>query len=160
MNFYEIRQVYARNMSSLERQWKEHPTMIDPYFYDWASIFTPVEEAMWGEIRAASLPMFPQVPVLNYFVDFGNPFVKVAIECDGAQWHGGERDAKRDHRLNQEGWTIYRLPGYVCKKTLPCPAELKELNLDKDEFNDRVHAYNTTTARSVVMRIKAKHFER
>jgi hypothetical protein len=158
MKFNEIRQAYAKNMASLHKQWKDSPYMIDPYFYDWASIFTPIEEAMWGEIRSAGLPMFPQVPVLNYFVDFGNPFVKVAIECDGADWHDAERDAERDRKLKNEGWIIYRVPGSVCLKSLPCPAELKELDLDEDEFLNRVHAYNTTTARSVVMRIKEKHF--
>jgi len=84
--------------------------------------------------------------------------VKVAIECDGAEWHDAERDAERDRKLKNEGWTIYRVPGSVCLKSLPCPAELKELELDEEEFLTRVHAYNTTTARSVVMRIKEKHF--
>jgi very-short-patch-repair endonuclease len=159
MKFNEIRKVYADHMPSLTEQYKEDPHKVDPYIYDWASIFTPIEESMWSEIRAADLPMFPQLPVFNYFLDFANPFVKVAIECDGSQWHDAKRDAGRDKKLREAGWTVYRVPGKVCNRVLLCPAELKELELDETELANRVHDYLTTTARSVVFAIKRKHFE-
>jgi len=159
MKFNEIRKAYADHMPDLQKQWEEDPSKVDPYIYDWASIFTPIEESMWAEIRAVGLPMFPQVPIFNYFLDFANPFLKVAIECDGAKWHDPVKDAKRDRKLREDGWTIYRVPGKVCNRVLLCPAELKELELDEDEFARRVQEYMTSTARSVVFAIKRKHFE-
>lgn len=158
MKFKEIRKAYAQNMQSLTKQYKQDPHKVDPYIFDWASVFTPIEQSMWSEIRSADLPMFPQLPVFNYFLDFANPFVKVAIECDGAGWHDAEKDAERDKKLRRAGWTVYRIPGHMCNRVLLCPAELKELELDEEEFAQRVHDYMTKTARGVVMAIKQKHF--
>lgn len=160
MKFNEIREAYAKHLPDLKRQWDKDPETVDPYIYDWASVFTPIEESMWAEIRSVGLTMFPQVPVFNYFLDFANPFLKVAIECDGAQWHDPEKDAKRDRKLEREGWTIYRVPGKVCNRVLLCPAELKELELNDHEFAERVHDYMTNTGRSFVVAIKQKHFTR
>ena len=36
---------------------------IDPYEVDWISVFTPIELALWHDIRAADLVMYPQYPI-------------------------------------------------------------------------------------------------
>ena len=73
---------------------------IDPYEVDWVSIFTPIESALWHDIRAAGAVLYPQYPVGRYFVDFANPVAMVAVECDGAAWHQDKaKDAKRDAEL-------------------------------------------------------------
>ena len=76
---------------------------------------TPIERMLWHDIRQEGLILWPQYPVGRYFVDFGNPVAKVAIECDGERWH---RDAKRDARRQAEiealGWTVYRITGRDC----------------------------------------------
>ena len=88
---------------------------IDPYEIDWLRVFTPIEQALWHDIRGANLVMYPQYPVLNFFVDFGNPVAKVAIECDGAAWHQDkDKDARRDEKLRLEGWFVYRISGKNC----------------------------------------------
>jgi len=69
------------------------------------------------------------------------------------------KDAKRDRKLREDGWTIYRVPGKVCNRVLLCPAELKELELDEDELAERVHEYMTNSVHSIVFAIKRKHFE-
>lgn len=92
----------------------------DPYAVaDWPSLFTPIEAALWVDIRCAGLAMWPQFPVGRYFVDFGNPAAKVAIECDGAKFHDAQKDASRDAELNKLGWTVLRVPGWRCKKEAP-----------------------------------------
>jgi hypothetical protein len=159
MEFNAIRKAYAENLSDLKDQWAADPNCVDPYIFDWASVFTPIEEAVWGEIRAAGITMFPQLPVFNYFLDFANPFIKVAVECDGAQWHDAEKDRKRDQKLIADGWTVYRIPGKICNRVLLSPPELKELELSPDEFEQRVHEWMTTTATGVITAIKRKHFE-
>lgn len=89
---------------------------IDPYEVDWVSVFTPIEAALWHDILAADLVMYPQYPVLSYFVDFGNPVAKVAIECDGAAFHQDKaKDAARQQAVEAAGWTVYRISGRACK---------------------------------------------
>jgi very-short-patch-repair endonuclease len=115
--FLEIRRIYARVLPKWMADYKATGRqMHDPYLMDWQ--FTPIEHSVWQDIRCAGLPFFPQMPVLNYFLDFGNPFLKIGIECDGKQWHDKDRDAIRDARLSAEGWEIYRIPGHECKRTV------------------------------------------
>lgn len=89
---------------------------IDLYEVDWLPVFSPIEAALWHDIRAEGLVMYPQFPVLGYFVDFGNPVAKVAIECDGAKWHqDAEADRARQAAIEAQGWTVHRISGRACK---------------------------------------------
>lgn len=76
---------------------------------------TPIESALWRDIRAESMVVYPQYPVGRFFVDFGNPVWRVAIECDGARWHlDGERDAARQMEIERLGWKVFRISGRDC----------------------------------------------
>jgi hypothetical protein len=88
----------------------------DAYLWDHVGgiTLTPIERALWSDIRSLDLVLYPQYPVGRFFVDSGNPVAKVAIECDGKQWHDAARDALRDSRLREMGWTVYRFPGWEC----------------------------------------------
>jgi len=81
----------------------------DPYFYQWK--FTPIEQKAWDLIRIYGGTFYPQVPVKNYFIDFGNPYLKIGLEVDGKQWHDIKKDKKRDYELSKLGWRIYRAKG-------------------------------------------------
>ena len=153
--FREIRRAYKLQMPALKAS-AESADSIDPYFYDWQ--FTPIEDAVWQDIRGFGLPMFPQLPVNKYFVDFGNPFLKIAVECDGKQWHDKQKDNKRDQELMSEGWTIYRIPGNVCKKVLPAPWEIDKEFMEGDEYMNAGNKWFTETATGLVYAIKQKHF--
>lgn len=126
----------------------------DPYFMDWS--FTPIEYAAWQDIRGSGLPMLPQVPVLKYFIDFGDPVKKIGIECDGKAWHDPIKDKKRDKQLSEVGWKIFRIPGHVCKRILTDPWEL-----DKDDphFDKKVHAWFTNTSTGVVYSIRQAYYK-
>ena len=90
---------------------------IDAYAWehDAGISMTPIERAMWSDIRAVGAILYPQYPVGRYFVDFGSPTAKVAIECDGAAYHtDAERDAQRQREIESLGWTVYRLGGKAC----------------------------------------------
>ena len=88
---------------------------VDPYEVDWLMVFTPIENALWYDIRGAGAVLYPQYPVLNYFVDFGNPVAKVAIECDGAAFHRDTaKDEARQRAIEAAGWSVYRLSGKEC----------------------------------------------
>lgn len=89
---------------------------LDPYEWKEGGIrMTPIEAALWHDIRAEGLVLYPQYPVGRYFVDFGNPAAKVAIECDGAAWHlNTDADKLRQASIESYGWSVYRLTGRQC----------------------------------------------
>jgi very-short-patch-repair endonuclease len=115
-------------LDQIRRNYEEHQRAVDlglnswlrgdPYeIADWALLFTPIEAAMWSEIRCSRLPTFwPQLPVGRFYVDFGNPALKVAIECDGKQFHDPIKDAARDVEMSKMGWTVFRIDGAGCLK--------------------------------------------
>jgi hypothetical protein len=86
-----------------------------PYLVDWVSIFTPIEAALWNDIRCVGAVLYPQYPVGRFYVDFGNPVAKVAIECDGIAYHLDKvADAARQREIEAAGWTVYRITGRDC----------------------------------------------
>jgi len=90
---------------------------IDPYEVDWMRVFTPIERALWHDIRCAGAVLYPQYPVGRFFVDFGNPVAKVAVECDGSAFHLDiEKDHRREAEIRALGWGVYRLSGRECKQ--------------------------------------------
>lgn len=91
---------------------------MDPYLWDEIGMIfmTPIEFWLWHDIRNCDAVLYPQYPVGRYFVDFGNPVAKVAVECDGAAYHTDKaKDEARDAELARIGWTVYRAPGWLCK---------------------------------------------
>ena len=94
-----------------------HGYAIDPYEWDMGQgmiHFTPIESAMWSDIRCEGITMYPQWPACGFFLDFANPVAKVAIECDGREFHDPRKDAERDAILAEAGWRVYRIQGYEC----------------------------------------------
>jgi hypothetical protein len=89
---------------------------IDAYTWDNGMLrMTPIEKWLWSDIRDCNAIFYPQYPVGRYFVDFGNPVAKVAIECDGYHYHlDKEKDRLRDEELAQMGWKVYRISGADC----------------------------------------------
>lgn len=107
-----LREIYARQDEEIRHRW---PHMVHPYrAVDWVRVFTPIESLAWNAIRCRGLPLYPQYPVGRYFVDFGDPVYRLAVECDGKQWHDQARDAARDAELRKLGWTIKRFTGRQC----------------------------------------------
>jgi very-short-patch-repair endonuclease len=109
--FYEL--MHSAIMDEPANEWG-----IDPYGWeqDAGISLTPIEAWLWWDIRALDLVLYPQYPVGRFFVDFANPKAKVAIECDGEQFHQDkEKDAKRDAKLRLMGWTVYRISGKDCR---------------------------------------------
>lgn len=106
---------------------------IDPYFFDWK--FTPIENSLWADIRGNGAPFFPQYPVLDYFLDFANPYLKIGIEADGKQWHDREKDKIRDERLLNHGWRIFRVTGKETYVDVPDVGEA-QCDYENDEMSE------------------------
>lgn len=113
----QVRDFYAALtpaiLSTPKNEWAS-----DPYAWDNGMVvLTHIEDWLWADIRACDAVLYPQYPVLNFFVDFANPVAKVAIECDGAAFHQDKsKDAARDQRLRAAGWHVYRITGSDCRK--------------------------------------------
>lgn len=115
-DFQSIRKLYkiadAAIIDHVSNEWA-----VDPYFWDTGAIMlTPIESWLWHDIRALDLVLYPQYPILGFFVDFANPKTKVAIECDGEAYHRDKsKDADRDRKLEDAGWRVYRISGKDCR---------------------------------------------
>lgn len=152
--FQEIRDVYALALPEWQEDYEKTGNMwFDPYLMDWD--FSPIEQLVWCDIRQLAVPFYPQIPVLNYFLDFGNPFLKIGIECDGKEWHDKERDAARDKRLAAEGWMIFRIEGHECVREV----DISGQNLDRAEREaiDR-DKYFGSTSEGIIKAIKLAYF--
>jgi very-short-patch-repair endonuclease len=151
--FKAIRKEYAARMPEWMEVYEATGDMRqDVYFMDWE--FTPIELEVWGDIRCLGLPFFPQLPALNYFLDFGNPFLKIGIECDGKAWHDKEKDRIRDDRLETAGWTIFRIEGHECRRFIVPDDEFQE---EPDYEAWRKHYM--TTSEGVLRAIKQHYFD-
>jgi very-short-patch-repair endonuclease len=112
-----IREHYRRNTMAIYRAGR-NDWGLDPYAWehDAGIILSPIESALWCDLRAVGVVVYPQYPVTRYFVDFANPVARVAIECDGAAYHTDkQRDDARQADIEAEGWTVYRISGRDCK---------------------------------------------
>lgn len=151
--FLAIRAAYAKLLPLWMDEYERTGDMRhDPYFMNWN--FSPIETHVWNEIRTLGLPFYPQVPVLNYFIDFGCPFLKIGIECDGKAWHNAEEDAVRDERLSEEGWMIFRIEGHECFRLIE-PWEI----YDKYERANKIEEYFMTTSEGVLSAIRRKYLD-
>src|SRR2546426_10521825 len=76
---------------------------------------SPIEFELYEAMRREGLAPVPQFCVEGYYVDFAFPDRRIAVEADGAAYHGGdrhERDGHRDWILRRRyGWTVLRFHG-------------------------------------------------
>lgn len=111
--WYSQIQRYYREMWPFVKKTPVHRWATDPYAINWH--FTPIEAALWSDIRSEGAVLYPQHPVGRYLVDFGHPVARVAIECDGKQFHTDKaKDKERQTEIEAYGWTVYRLTGRQC----------------------------------------------
>lgn len=95
----------------------------EAYPVDWTRVFSPIEDATWGELRGFGLPFFPQYPILEFFADFADPIKKIVIECDGKKFHNKQKDTVRDRLMIADGWKVFRIPGSDCARIINSPWE-------------------------------------
>ncbi len=113
-----IKKFYQDNEKSILKSFeKSKKIYYHSYPFDWYLIFTPIESLAWHCIRSKGIVLYPQYPVLNYHLDFANPGLKIGLELDGAEFHDKEKDLKRDKKLRELGWTIFRISGKEMNRT-------------------------------------------
>lgn len=135
-----IRKIWASRLPELEAGRR-----ISPYFIDWR--FTPIEREAWNCIRRIGLRLYPQIPVAQYFLDFGDPRLKIGVELDGKAFHEKVRDKVRDERLWSLGWRIFRIPGRSAFKWEHPPTEPNfagDALHDSYEYNRALETFSRT----------------
>ena len=140
-----IRKAYIEKWTGEQRQ--------DPYkFGPWWEIKTEIERNVWNQIRYLGLEFYPQFPISRYYADFANPFKKICIEVDGKIHQEAavqEKDTRRENYLKNNGWTVYRIPGWKTYR------QKENYVTEENELRDQ---YYTQTAQSVLEAIKDTYF--
>ena len=132
----------------------------DPYFVDWPRLFTPIEGGCWNLIRYYGVNLLPQFPTMGFILDFANPHLKIAVECDGKDWHDEEKDRKRDEKLNSEGWKVYRIKGSEFYKKYKLPCELSEDGICRgsEDYEREFENWIMNTGDGVMCSLKQVYF--
>lgn len=148
-HFRAIERAYAAVLPEWLEEYEATGNMRqDPYLMQWQ--FSPIESTTWGEIRSLALPFYPQVPACGYFLDFANPFLRIAIECDGKEWHDVARDRARDEKLAAAGWMVFRITGGECSR---------EVDPDAGGYRGDVWRHYGTTSAGLLRAIKWAYFD-
>jgi very-short-patch-repair endonuclease len=130
----------------------------NPDFFNWFRIFTPIESRAWCQIRASDcVVLYPQYPVDKYFIDFGNPFLKVGLEVDG-KMHNREKDIIRDENLQKLGWKIFHVAGRECLCEYKSIIEIEEMGGSDQDNYDLFERFYMNTLEGVVKAIGRLYF--
>ncbi len=98
---------------------------IDKYRIPHLESRTPIEKMAFDACVTEGMAMYPEYPVGGFFVDLGNPRLKVGLELDGLEFHQDwVKDSKRDADLWElHGWKIFRCTGSRCNVVYRQPEE-------------------------------------
>jgi hypothetical protein len=155
-----IRACYKHNLPVITDAAKARKRgRIDPYFLDWLQYFTPIEKQAWYSIRAIGVPLYPQFPALDYFIDFANPYYKIGLELDGKDFHDRKRDKIRDQRLfDEEGWRIFRATGKESAAAFKSADEFESWQEGTTEYKEAVGHWLCDTADGLIRSIDLVYF--
>lgn len=160
-----IRAIYALELPRILEA-RARGARTDPYFIDWGAYLSPIEFNAWADIRYIGLPFYPQVPVGRRFVDFGDPYLKIAVELDGKQYHEIEQDRLRDQELWRRGWRTFRITGresYRLRTLDPLTAEWFEKWREDDSeeaANAEVERWQLTCSEGVFDALQQVYYGR
>lgn len=152
----KIRESYEQNMDWII---KEYPKR-DPYaIFNWCAHFTPIEYNVWHDIRCLCLPMYPEFPVENYFIDFADPVKKIGVEVDGKDWHKNIiKDRKRQNELENLGWKIFRIPGVLTFSDRDSFFEDYKFGYDKEADYKKEKEFRNLCSEGILQGIKDEHY--
>ena len=79
------------------------------------------ERFMWSRLRNRQLAGYKfrrQVPIGPYFADFACLSVRLVVEVDGEEHHGGESDRRKTAYLEAHGFQVMRVPVQEIDETM------------------------------------------
>jgi len=88
-------------------------------------IDSPIEEYLWSALEREELTFMAkrQFEIGSYKIDIAFPNAKLAVECDGKEYHRAnvlqlEKDQKRDKYLARKGWRTLRIEGIAIRRDI------------------------------------------
>jgi very-short-patch-repair endonuclease len=98
---------------------------IDKYRIPHLDSRTPIEKMAFNACITEGFAMYPEYPVGRFFLDLGNPRLKIGLELDGLEFHQDwVKDSKRDVELwERHGWKVFRASGARCNVVMRMPEE-------------------------------------
>jgi len=154
-----LRRYYADAMHTIIELAKQSPTVwADIYPFDWK--FNVNEQRLWASIRSHPVVFYPEFPVLDRFIDFGNPFFRVGLEADSVAYHSKDKDIERDQCLREVGWTIFRVPYHESKEVTLDLGEIAELRADDPDLDtdSMLEEFLFTTSDGIVAALEYFYF--
>lgn len=104
---------YSRSMSGIVK------TMMEGF------VESPIEEYLFQALVAHGLDKHcrPQFEIGKKRVDFAFPIARLAVECDGKQYHHTEqqqieKDQERDKYLARKGWRVLHIEGLAIRRNI------------------------------------------
>lgn len=152
----KLRSEYKSHMPQILEVMKNPRRCYKMSCFNWFEVMSPIENLAWMDMREIGLPMMPQLPVLNYFIDFAHPVKKIAIEMDG-KTHDVEKDLIRDTKLYENGWKVYRIKGHECNREIELGYDI-EITMSAYEVENLYKDWITTTGEGIVFAVKQVHF--
>lgn len=144
-----IREEYARRMAELKAAGRTN--ISNPSFIGWAYKWTRNAEQAWFCQKSDGISMFPLFPFLHYFLDFADPFKKIAVLVEEAEnpWLDSEALQEQDSLLTLAGWTVYRIPSQVANtyETSLLPENLQRCPYGEFDDNEQLEEYRDWQAR-------------
>jgi very-short-patch-repair endonuclease len=81
-----------------------------------------IEERLYNALKKEGFNPIPQVRCGPYRIDLALYGYKLAIECDGKEFHSTpeqkKHDAKKNYYLKKNGWKVCRLSGKTINSNL------------------------------------------
>lgn len=152
-----IRQVYMENIGDIMSHFESGAwSTINAHLLDWQIHLSPIEFRAWVYIHSLPIPLYPQFPVFNWFIDFASPYHKIGFECDGKDYHDPVKDKKRDEFLALWGWKIFRVTGKECTSDID-----DELNncYEHEEREQLLEKWYLNSYQGVLTAIAMKYFK-
>lgn len=155
-----FRKIYKFSISQiLDTAEKDISKWAHSYTVDWISFFSPLEHHAWNIIRCqGNIVLYPQFPVLRYFIDFANPYLKIGVELDSKKYHDLNRDRLRDKKLYDKGWKIFRISSRETYNEYKDLTELQELNIEGEKRKEELINWIFNTCDGVIFAIKVIYF--
>ncbi len=124
---------------------------------------SPIEIRVYDMIKAYNLPLLPQYPVKNFFLDFGDPVKKIAIEVDSKTYHLDKlKDEVRQKEIEREGWTFYRIEGKYTYLEIHEYFEIKTggkfEEAQEDEKNEFIHNNMYKNSDCLILYLKDQYY--
>lgn len=94
-----------------------------------------IERRLYNRLWVEGYKMRTQEPCGRYRIDIAIPKYRIAIECDGKEWHSSikqkEHDRKKDRFLRKHGWTVIRFSGKRINQRLETCVQRVQLEIQK-----------------------------